>query len=77
MRPSATVPPGSYGPGGTLISAPPPRSPGLLRAASSFPLAVSLPVSLGATVVLTPQDELLTPLTALHTRAQDIAARLV
>lgn len=41
------------------------------------PLAVSLPVSLGATVVLTSQDELLTPLTALHTRAQDIAARLV
>lgn len=76
MRPSATVPPGSYGPGGTLISAPPPRRSGSSPAASSFPLAVSLPVSLGQPSS-TPQDELLTPLTALHTRAQDIAARLV
>ncbi|MGW9432832.1 IclR family transcriptional regulator [Streptomyces decoyicus] len=36
-----------------------------------------LAVSLGATVVLTSRDELLTHLTALHTCAQDIAARLV
>ncbi|MGW7018481.1 hypothetical protein ACWGGS_03860 [Streptomyces decoyicus] len=42
-----------------------------------LPLAVSLPVSLGATVVRTSQDELLTPLTAPHTCAQDIGARLV